>query len=78
MNKICWYKEFKSNLSCIYCGFKHPAAIDLHHRNSKDKIGNVSELLWKKGIEFIMNEVKKCEPVCSNCHRKITFGIGTK
>lgn len=78
MNRKLWYKEFKSKLSCIYCGFKHPAAIDLHHRDSKNKIGNVSCLLWRKGKEFLLDEIKKCDPVCSNCHRKITFGVGVK
>lgn len=73
MNKKFWYKNLKSKLSCIYCGFNHPAAIDLHHRDSTDKVGNVSELFWKKGIKFLINEVKKCDPVCSNCHRKITL-----
>ena len=78
MNKKLWYKEYKSKLSCIYCGFKHPAAIDLHHRDFKNKSGNVSELLWRRGLSFVKKEIEKCDPVCSNCHRKITFGVGVK
>lgn len=78
MNRKLWYKEFKSKLSCVYCGFSHPAAIDLHHRDSNNKIGNVSCLMWRRGLKFVIKEIEKCDPVCSNCHRKITFGIEVK
>lgn len=54
---------------CIRCGYnKHPAALEFHHKDSSKKdfsIGTVANKRW----ESIVNEIKKCELLCSNCHR---------
>ena len=55
---------------CIRCGYdKNYAALELHHKNPKKKkfqldLRSLSNRKW----EYILEEAKKCELLCSNCH----------
>lgn len=52
---------------CVKCGFDNPAALEFHHKNPDEKsfgIGNVANKAWFSIVE----EIKKCELLCSNCH----------
>jgi hypothetical protein len=52
---------------CQRCGFDgHPSALEFHHVGEKDF--NIS-LVANKSWASIVEEVKKCELICSNCHR---------
>jgi len=66
-----WFWDFKRTLSCSRCGFgfkDHPECCDLHHKDKTKKKGRVSDLaLSSKNAMF--KELKKCEPLCANCHR---------
>jgi len=65
-----WYRDLKESLSCIKCGFSHPAVIDFHHRDPKDKEFTISVEIYNGfSIERIMKEIEKCDVLCSNCHR---------
>lgn len=69
-----WFLEYKSDLACNRCGDKHPAIIDFHHENSDEKEANIAKLVANGySIDSILEEIKKCEVVCSNCHRKIHY-----
>lgn len=60
---------------CVDCeGVYHPAAFDFHHKDASDKYMNVASLL-NRGWPKIEEEVKKCELLCSNCHR-VRHAIG--
>ena len=64
------WSDYKASLSCNICGESHPAIIDFHHpkNNGETKVSYyVRQNQWKKAYE----EAAKCDPVCSNCHRKI-------
>lgn len=65
-----WYLELKKTLSCLRCGFAHPAAIDFHHTDPSTKEFDVPVMVAqghsKKNIE---KEIAKCETLCANCHR---------
>jgi hypothetical protein len=54
---------------CNRCGWEgHLAAYEFHHLDPKQKefsLGSVSNKKW----EIILNELSKCELLCSNCHR---------
>ncbi len=71
--RLCMAKKFfdyKSNLSCLYCGKKNPECIDFHHNGDKhDNVGRIlrSTQSWNRAIQ----EIKKCDAVCANCHRKL-------
>ena len=73
-----WYRTLRATWSCIKCGEDHPATLDCHHRDPSTKIrigtngrSSVSEMVakgWSR--ERILEEIAKCDIICSNCHRK--------
>lgn len=67
-NKKQW-DRYKSTLSCINCGFKHPAVIDFHHVNPEEKEYAVNDLVSNKQWVKVYEEIKKCIALCANCHR---------
>jgi len=67
-NKEKWNK-FKSTLSCIVCGFSHPAVIDFHHIDPETKTDNVHVLVQRGRYAAAYEELKKCATLCANCHR---------
>lgn len=65
-----WLKEYKKSLQCEECGENHPACLDFHHINPKEKrfaIGRISDYLCMNRLQ---DEIAKCRVLCSNCHRK--------
>lgn len=77
-NKVCrskiqdWFRQYKSNLACHICGEDHPATIDFHHREPSTKVESVSRMAnCGYGKEQVLEEIKKCDIVCANCHRKL-------
>lgn len=67
-----WVRQFKDK--CKNCGETHPACLDFHHIGNKEAgiasmihTTNITDALKKK----IIAEIKKCEVLCSNCHRKV-------
>jgi hypothetical protein len=59
--------EYKKNLECADCGLKDFRVIEFHHPD-ENKEHNVGDML-SFGLDKIMVEVKKCVPLCANCHR---------
>jgi hypothetical protein len=68
-----WYYEYKSTLSCIQCGFSHPAAIDFHHRDKKDKEFSPSRMREHTNKKGFLKEIEKCDVLCANCHRILHY-----
>jgi len=66
--RIDW-NSFKRTLKCEKCGFSHPAALDFHHENPKEKEREVSHYVRNDQYKKAMEEVEKCIVLCSNCHR---------
>ena len=63
------WEEFKKTQSCINCGFAHPAAIDFHHVEYHPDNKKLYKLLHNRSFQAALEEVKKCVPLCANCHR---------
>lgn len=61
--------EFKSQQVCFDCGASHPAIIDFHHIIRDGTQRSVNRLAADNKWLAIYEEVKKCIPLCSNCHR---------
>lgn len=60
--------EFKS-LPCMDCGNTFPSeCMDFDHVKP-GKIERVSQLAWNGSMQAVLDEIAKCELVCSNCHR---------
>lgn len=64
-----WLWEYKKDKKCAHCGFSHPAALIFHHINKEEKYHEISFMLingWSQ--KKILEEINKCEILCSNCH----------
>lgn len=59
---------------CTDCNKKYPYYVmDFDHRKAEEKIDDINRLIRNSGkIPVILNEIKKCDLVCSNCHRMRT------
>lgn len=69
--------EYKTERGCIFCGERHPAALDLHHRDPKSKIMHIRGMVDRtRPVAVIRAEMEKCDVVCSNCHRKLHYMEG--
>jgi hypothetical protein len=63
------WDEFKNTLACTACGFAHPAALDFHHENPKEKEHSVNQLISDGRFKKAYEEIQKCTVLCANCHR---------
>lgn len=66
--------EIKIECGCCLCDESEFCCLDFHHVRDKER--PISKLVkggwaWKS----ILEEMRKCIIVCSNCHRKIHAGI---
>lgn len=59
---------------CTDCGVKYPPFVmDFDHLPQFDKSFNVAQVTHVHSLPMILEEIKKCEVVCSNCHRIRTY-----
>ena len=47
--------------------------MDFDHRDATTKTFIVSDIVNHSGMKAILEEIAKCDLVCSNCHRIRTF-----
>ncbi|NBQ69425.1 MAG: hypothetical protein EBU46_11605 [Nitrosomonadaceae bacterium] len=58
---------------CTDCGVRYPHYVMDYDHIRGEKVGNVSAMRYKGQKKLALAEIKKCELVCSNCHRIRTF-----
>ena len=63
---------------CTVCGQSFPpCAMDFHHRNSDTKKVTIAMAIARfANLDKVLEELNKCELLCSNCHRIKTWGVG--
>ncbi len=62
-------------LECKICKYsKCFAALDFHHKDQTKKEKGIGNILVLKVTDERIKEVKKCEILCSNCHRELHNG----
>jgi hypothetical protein len=62
------------SVSCLDCGGSFPAFVmDFDHRDPRTKRAPVMHMPGRASDRRILEEVAKCDVVCSNCHRNRTF-----
>jgi len=68
--------EAKS-MPCADCKIEYPYYVmDLDHVRG-EKVACLSKLVRSGGsVEAVLEEIAKCEAVCSNCHRERSFTRG--
>lgn len=69
MNKL------KEATGCVYCDERSAISLDYHHIDPNTKTYEISYLVACKSWSKIPEELKKCELVCTNCHRKLHKNI---
>jgi hypothetical protein len=63
----------RGSTPCADCGVKYPYYVmDFDHIPGFKKVGNISDLVKKGATKLLVEEIKKCELVCANCHRTRT------
>lgn len=64
-----WMAEIKRDTSCADCGERFPAPV-MHwdHLPGHIKVGEISVLAAARSRTIVLEELKKCELVCANCH----------
>ena len=69
-----WFSNYKTNLKCEICSENHPATIQFHHIDPKEKELEISLAInngWS--INKILSEINKCQVLCANCHFKLHY-----
>jgi hypothetical protein len=63
-------QQQKVGLFCKRCGNADIRVLDFHHNDKRSKEASISSMA-KRGWsnEHILQEIAKCEVLCSNCHR---------
>jgi hypothetical protein len=79
-NKLkAWIKELKEKSGCKSCPESSPTCLDFHHRNPKTKVSSISDMIrMTKSREEIIKEIRKCDCLCANCHRKVHSKLHNK
>jgi hypothetical protein len=66
-------RELKSG-PCKDCGVQYPYYVmDFDHREDEVKLGLVSKMINSGSKTAALEEIAKCDLVCSNCHRERTY-----
>ena len=75
--KLAYIRNHKAAHGCLTCGERDPVVLDLHHRDPGQKKRNqsrVSGIDWASmGWKALERELEKCDVLCANCHRRLTF-----
>lgn len=54
---------------CMDCGVQYPPYVmDFDHRDPETKTLTIANVA-KHGLQKLLDEIEKCDIVCSNCHR---------
>lgn len=64
-----WFIEIKSDLHCKNCNEDRWYCLEFHHRDPNEKEGTISSIYWRWSKERILEEMEKCDVLCSNCHK---------
>lgn len=64
-------RDYLYNNPCIICGYDNIFALEFDHLDPSTKKESISSLS-RRAINYkhIANEIKKCQVLCTNCHRK--------
>ena len=74
--KIDLIRRYKAKVGCA-CGEHRAACLDLHHRDPSTKnprmyVSRKSTTRWHDlSWSDIVAEIRKCDVLCSNCHRAL-------
>ena len=65
-------KRMKVELGCSICGYRESASLlHWHHRKPSEKSFNIAHSFHETTLDKILEEVKKCDVVCQDCHFEV-------
>lgn len=68
-----WFINYKATHPCEKCDENNPACIEFHNPAGHEV--KVSEMVSRHySIKRIMKEIKRCQCLCANRHRKLHYG----
>jgi hypothetical protein len=74
MSIFAEFQAYKEKMGCHDCKVKYPHYIlEFDHRDGKLKIDNVNRVLKRFGRDAAWEEARKCDVVCSNCHKRRSY-----
>lgn len=70
-----WMAALKEGLPCVDCGGLFPVYV-MHwdHLPGFEKVDAISSMVAERPRSQVLEELKKCELVCANCHVLRTVG----
>lgn len=69
--------DLKKCSSCEFCGESHEACLVFHHKDPKEKDGNIANAItYGWSLVRLKSEIEKCQVLCANCHMKLHFEAG--
>ena len=82
--RAAWHKRRREQMqllvrirelvACRDCGKSYPVcAMEFDHRNGDEKTALVSRMPGRVKIRTLLEEIVKCDIVCTNCHRNRSF-----
>jgi Holliday junction resolvase RusA-like endonuclease len=67
-------RKIKESSPCVDCNISYPYYImHFDHLEGSDKVDGVSSMLRNSGLKNAIDEIKKCDLVCANCHAVRTW-----
>jgi len=67
-------QKIKTDSGCVDCGGKFDHFIlEFDHLPQYEKSGSPTEIGSKLGIKAALEEIKKCDIICANCHKARTW-----
>lgn len=64
--------SLKQQTGCVVCGENEDVCLDWHHIDPSTKTRNISSIIENLNNQpMMLDEIKKCVCLCSNCHKKV-------
>lgn len=68
--RVEFINNYKLGHGCADCGYNaHPHALEFDHRPGEDKFADITKMRLRGTMQQLIDEMKKCDVVCANCHR---------
>lgn len=69
-----FFASLKDNQPCMDCRQSYPHYVmDWDHRPGETKLFGVGTASGNRSRQAVLDEITKCDLVCSNCHRERTY-----
>jgi predicted GNAT family acetyltransferase len=66
-------QQHKETLNCSKCNENRWHLLDFHHLDPSTKSFGIGNAWCYKSLKDAFEEMKKCIPLCSNCHREFHY-----